>query len=364
MAGEETAEEHESVLAPHRGRAHLWQLAVIGFVASVVGITLGVAIDWFPTQASEEGEAIDTLWDVLIVCSVPMFVLVTTVVLYSVWRFRMAPGEEEIDGPNLHGNTQIEIVWTAIPAIMLIALCSYAWVVLVDIEEAAAEPALEVRAVGEQFTWTFYYEVDGEQVASPQLYVPRGRQVDFTVQSKDVIHDFWVPAFRMKVDAVRGIDTRIRVTPKTLGRFPVVCAELCGIGHSAMRQTAHVVEPPDFEAWLADRAAGGGGSEGAGGEEGGGGATPAGDGKAVYVENNCGACHQLADAGTSGGVGPSLDEVLPGQDAAAVRASIVDPGAEISQGYNPGLMPATYGDTIQPAQLDALVEYLGEVAGE
>ena len=158
------------------------------------------------------------------------------------------------------------------------ALCSYAYVVLTDIEEASAEPALEVRVVGEQFTWTFFYENPdggGEDVASPQLYVPQGQQVHFTVQTKDVLHDFWVPAFRMKIDAVRGIGTEIRVTPTKLGDYPVVCAELCGLGHAAMRQTAHVVAPDEFESWLQERAqqaAGGGeqeeGGGAAGGEEG------------------------------------------------------------------------------------------------
>ena len=208
---------------PH-ARADWRQMVVIGAIASALGIAAGLLINWFPVAASREAKPIDTLWDVLIICSVPVFVLVVTVVLFSVWKFRMRPGEELMDGPPIHGNTRLEIVWTAIPAIMLVALCSYAYVVLTDIEEASADPALEVRVVGEQFTWTFYYEnpddPDGQQVASPQLYVPLGQQVNFTVQSEDVIHDFWVPAFRMKIDAVRGIDTHIRVTPKRSASTP------------------------------------------------------------------------------------------------------------------------------------------------
>ncbi len=239
MAGEETTPGAE-------GRTHLKQLVAIGVVASALGIALGLLIDWFPTQASEEAERVDTLWDVLIFASVPVFVLVMVIVLYSVWRYRMKPGEEEKDGPPIHGNTRLEIIWTTIPAIILVALCSYSYVVLTDIEDADAS-ALNVRVVGEQFTWSFHYRNPdgGGEVSSPQLYVPRGQQVYFTVQSKDVIHDFWVPAFRMKIDAVPGIDTHLRVTPKTVGTYPVVCAELCGLGHSVMRQTAHVVEPAD-----------------------------------------------------------------------------------------------------------------------
>jgi|SRR5829696_3094045 len=341
---------------------HPKELVAIGVLASVLGVGLGLLIDWFPTQGSTQAETVDTVWDVLIICSVPVFVLVMVVVLYCVWRFRMRPGEELMDGPPIHGNTRLEIVWTAIPAILLVALCSYSYVALTDIEEAKAD-ALDVRVVGEQFTWTFFYkDASGKDVSSPQLYLPRGKPVHFTVQSQDVIHDFWVPAFRMKIDAVRGVDTELQITPKTNGEFPVVCAELCGLGHAAMRQSAHVVDPPQFDRWLQERAAGGGaaGEEGGGtaGEEGGG----APDGKTVFTDvGRCGGCHTLADAGTTGGIGPNLDEGLAGKDEAFIEESIVDPSAEVTEGYSDGIMPPNFGDTLKPAELDALVKYLAEV---
>jgi cytochrome c oxidase subunit 2 len=348
MASEETTATEES-------RSHFRQLLAIGAIASVLGVALGLLIDWFPPQGSEQAETVDTVWDVLIIASVPVFVLVMTVVLYCVWRYRMKPGEELKDGPPIHGNTRLEIIWTAIPAILLVGLCSYSYVALTDIEEAKAN-SLQVRVVGEQFTWTFHYKgPSGQDVASPQLYVPRGRPVNFTVQSRDVIHDFWVPAFRMKIDAVPGIDTHLRITPKRNGEYPVICAELCGLGHAVMRQTAHVVEPGDFDKWLQERAAG---AEG-GGEAGGGGAAP--DGKAVFTDSGCGACHELADAGTTGGVGPNLDEGLKRKDDAFIRESIVDPSADVTKGFSDGIMPTNFGQTLQPAELDALVKYLGEV---
>jgi len=230
-------------------------LAIIATVASALGIALGLLIDWFPIAASEQAGPIDTLWDVLIIVSVPVFVLVTTSVLYSVYRWKMRPGEEELDGPPVHGSTRLEIIWTAIPAIAILALVSYAYVILTDIEEAKAD-ALEVRVVGEQFAWSFYYPgagPGGKELLSKQLYVPAGRQINFSIQSKDVIHDFWVPAFRMKIDAVRGITTHLRVGPKRRGDYAVVCAELCGLGHSTMRSTVHVVEPAEYEKWLAEQ---------------------------------------------------------------------------------------------------------------
>jgi cytochrome c oxidase subunit II len=299
--------------------------------------------------------------------SVPIFVLTQTIVLYSVWRFRMRPGEELKDGPPIHGNTRLEVIWTAVPAIILVALCSYAYAVLRDIETADASE-MKVRVVGEQFTWTFFYAGDaGKEVASNQLYLPEGKQVRFDVQSKDVLHDFWVPAFRQKIDAVPGITTRFRVKPVKTGTFPVVCAELCGLGHSVMRQSAHVVSQGAFDAWLDKKkqaaAGGGGGGEEAGGGGGGGGAAP--DGKTLFASGAspaCGSCHTLSDAGADATIGPNLDEVLKGKDAAFIQQSIEQPGAEVAKGFQDGIMPTNYGDTLQPEEIKALTDYLVKVA--
>src|SRR4051794_4163568 len=261
-------------------RAPVLPLIAIGIVASALGIALGLAIDWFPTAASTQKDQVDTVYDVLIAASVPMFVLVTSVVLYSVYRFRMKPGEEDMDGPPIHGNTRLEVVWTAIPAIMMLALCTYAAVELHNAEKAPAAtgpPELKVRVVGEQFAWTFFYTgskgSDGKEIASNQLYLPVDRSVKFTVQTKDVLHDFWVPAFRWKIDAVPGRNTSYRVTTNRVGTYPVVCAELCGLGHATMRQTAHVMPSTAFAAWLRKQGQPAGA---AGGGAGGGGGTAAG----------------------------------------------------------------------------------------
>ena len=227
--------------------------AILSVVASVIGILLGSWIEWFPIDASSQAAEIDEVWDVLVAASVPVFVVVVAIVLLCVWRFRMRPGEELKDGPPIHGNTTLEVVWTAIPAIMMVTLSIYAYAVLVDIEETKANE-LHVTVTGQQFAWYFEYEVDGKTVRSEQLYLPKDRSVKFLVKSKDVIHDFWVPAFRMKIDAVPGITTNYRVTPTRIGKFDVVCAELCGLGHATMRQTANVLSPDDFELWLNDKA--------------------------------------------------------------------------------------------------------------
>jgi cytochrome c oxidase subunit 2 len=295
-------------------------------------------------------------------------VLVCVIVLFSVWKFHMRPGEENLDGPPIHGNTKLEVVWTAIPAIMLVSLCSYAYVVLTNIEEAQANE-MNINVTGQQFAWSFEYpQATGKPIKSNVLYLPKDRPVRFSVKALDVIHDFWVPAFRMKIDAVPGIATRYRVTPDRLGTYPIVCAELCGLGHAVMRSTVKVVKPADFASWLAKqkgpaKPAGGGAQQAAGG------AGAQIDAKKLFTEGNgtstaCGACHTLADAGTSSATGPQLDKVLKGKDAAFIRTSILKPDAEIAPGFQGGIMPKNYGDTLSPEELDALVTYLGKVAGK
>src|SRR3954469_4339393 len=272
---------------PH-ARADWRQMLAIGVIASILGIAAGILIDWFPVQASGEAKRIDTLWDVLLIASIPVFVGVMVVVLFSVWKFRMRPGEEELDGPPIHGNTRLEVFWTAIPAMLLVGLCTYAFIVLESVEKDPGGNVLNVRVVGEQFAWTFYYPgAGGKEVASHDLHLPVNRPVKFTVQSKDVLHDFWVPAFRMKKDAVPGLTVTYRVTPNRTGSFPIVCAELCGAGHATMRASAVVESESQFTSWL--------GKQGRpavtpapGGASGGTGAGAAPDGKQLFTSNGCG----------------------------------------------------------------------------
>ncbi len=375
--GEESTRAEADPLGGRGGRRTITQMVVVGLIASALGIALGLVINWFPTQGSKQAERIDTFWDVLIICSVPVFVLVTTVVLFAARDFRMRPGEENLDGPPIHGNTKLEVVWTAIPAIMLIALCSYAYVTLHDVEKAPASGIeRQITVEGQQFNWTFDYAEGGKRFTSAQLYVPIGESVRFNVRTQDVLHDFWVPAWRMKIDAVPGIVTHYRITPIKLGEYPVVCAELCGLGHAFMRNTAHVLPKDAYAAWVrkmvANAAGGSAPAAGSGTAAGGAGAaTPAVDAKKLFTQGEattgataCGGCHRLADAGTAGGVGPDLNQVLRGKDAAFIKQSIEDPNAEIAKGFDANIMPGNYTRLLNAAEIDALVKYLEEVAAK
>jgi cytochrome c oxidase subunit 2 len=231
--------------------------AIAGVTAIAAGIALSYQIHWFPLQAGTQAKETDTLYHVLVIASVPIFVLVVTVILFSVWQFHMRPGQELKDGPPIHGNTRLEVFWTAIPAALLLGLVSYSFVVLHENEKKpAGVPEIQIGVTGQQFFWDYEYPpsvTGGKPLKSYQLYLPEGETVYFNLRSKDVIHAFWIPAFRLQEDVVPGITTHYRVTPDRLGTYPVVCNLLCGSGHSLMRSAVHVVPPARFHAWLAAR---------------------------------------------------------------------------------------------------------------
>jgi cytochrome c oxidase subunit 2 len=271
-------------------------LAVVAaLIATAAGIALSYTIHWFPAQASTQAKNTDLLYHVLVIASVPIFVLVVAVILYCAWQFRMKPGEELEDGPPIHGNTRLEVFWTAVPAALLIGLVSYSFVVLHDNErKPSGIPEIHVGVTGQQFAWSFQYPpsvTGGAPVSSYQLYLPEGESVYFDLRSKDVIHAFWIPAFRLQEDVVPGITTHYRATPDRLGAYPIVCNLLCGLGHSLMRATVHVVPPAQFQAWLKSQ-------QGAAGSSGGGPA-PAGPGPGASPGPGA------AGAGATGSPGPA-----------------------------------------------------------
>lgn len=235
-------------------------MLVIGLVACAILIPIGLAIHWFPVNASQQLSRTKTLYDVLLIASIPIFVLVATVVGYSVWRFRMKPGEELKDGPPIHGNTRLEVLWTATPAALILALCIYSYVVLRDNEKTRSPCAgtpnpsceLQVNVTERQFAFEFSYPLAGgaRTVTSPVLYLPVNQPVLFRIDSLDVIHSFFVPEFAVKLDAVPGITTLLRATPTRTGHYAGECTELCGAGHSLMRAPVIVESAAAFDKWL------------------------------------------------------------------------------------------------------------------
>jgi len=231
-------------------RKGIVQLVAIGVVIGVAVALVAVLFQWLPASASEEFDRIQNIYWFATWMSVVIFAVVGAVVVFSVWKWRVPP-DDDAEGPPIHGHTGLEIAWTAIPAILVIALGIVSAVVMSENGEARAN-ALQVKAIGQQFAWRFEYPEHGD-FQSGELVLPVNEQAQFTMEAVDVLHSFWVPNFGQKMDAVPGIETSILVTPTRTGEFEVVCAELCGLGHATMRAKARVVTQSEFDAWVEEQ---------------------------------------------------------------------------------------------------------------
>jgi cytochrome c oxidase subunit 2 len=328
-------------------RGSIVRITIYGVVAGILASLAAVFIPWLPSSASEEMDRIEfAFWFTTWIC-VAVFAVVAAVIVYSVLKFRAAP-DDDSDGPPIHGHTGLEIWWTAIPAVLVTAISVMSAIVLAKNDDAGDNP-LRIAVTAQQFAWRFEYPGD-DPVTSGTLVMPLNQSVKLTLRSVDVIHAFWIPEMGQKSDAVPGIETTIVLTPTKLGEYAVVCTELCGLGHATMRAAVRVVEQREYDAFLADAAAGGGDEN---------------DPETIFASAGCGGCHAFEPAGTDAEVGPGLDDLAARAEAAGqpvedfIRESIVDPAAEVASGYQPGVMPETYESTLTDEQLDALVQYLG-----
>jgi cytochrome c oxidase subunit 2 len=326
-------------------RGSLFQLIVIGILIGGAVSAVALLIPWLPPSASVERDRIDVVfWIVTGIC-IAIFAIVFAVSIFSYMKFRARP-DDDSDGPPIHGNTGLEIAWTVVPTVLVVVIAVASAVALAKNDRIPSDH-LTVNVTAQQFAWSFKYP-GGGNVTTTELRLPLHKSAELEIQSLDVIHSFWVPQFGQKQDAVPGITTHLKITPNKLGKFPVICTELCGLGHAVMRSWAIVMEPAAFKKWLAEAKKGISGP---------------GAGLAVFNNNGCGGCHTFKPANASGKVGPDLDDLSAEAKKAGVpledfvRESIVDPNKYIAPGYPPNVMPKTFGSLPKP-QLDALVNYL------
>ena len=326
-------------------RGSIVRITIYGVLAGILASLVAVLVPWLPTSASEEMDRIEfTFWFTTVIC-IGVFAVVAAAIVYSVVKFRVQP-EDDSDGPPIHGHTGLEIVWTAIPAVLVTAISIVSAIVLAKNDDAGPNP-IRIAVTAQQFAWEFEYPGESK-ITSGQLVLPVDRAVKLTLRSLDVIHSFWVPEFGQKSDVVPGIETTLVITPTRKGEYSIVCTELCGLGHATMRAPVRVVDRAGYEKFLA------GAGDVAGSDEN--------SGEAVFTTAGCGGCHAFEPAGTDAQVGPSLNEIDPrGRPLEDyVLESIVDPNKVIAPGYQPSVMPETYESSLNAEQLDALVQYLVE----
>jgi cytochrome c oxidase subunit 2 len=221
-------------------------MLLIGAVAFLATAAVALFIPWLPEQASKEREGIDlTFWLATWIC-IAIFAVVAAVIGYSFLKFRVRP-EDDTDGLPIHGHTGLEIAWTAVPFVLVVALGITSAVVLAQNDKARGSNPNQVSVTAQQYAWTFEHP---NGVESGTLRIPVGRSTVLLLHARDVIHSFWVPEFGQKQDAVPGLETRLVITPKRTGRFPVICTELCGIGHALMRTYVIVMPQAGYQRWL------------------------------------------------------------------------------------------------------------------
>lgn len=235
----------------------LWAVLTIAGVAAVLSFSM------LPARLSEEADAVDGAYVLLMVLAVPVMMLVVTVLVYSAVRFRSRGPTE--DGPPLKADRRTIGWWLAVTGgLAVFVIVNPGFVGLAEIRgDQTAQMQIDVQA--QRFYWTVTYE-DGTELISPvqELVLPADTRIrfDVTAPDTDVLHSFWIPAFRVKIDAVPGRVTTAFVTPTEPGSFDenvnlrIQCAELCGLGHAGMAMHVRVVDPGDFSAALAEEAGG------------------------------------------------------------------------------------------------------------
>jgi len=276
-----------------------------------------------------------------------LFALIAGFMLYSIVVFRRKDGDES-DAEHVEGNNALEVTWTIVPLITVVGVAVLGANTLAKV--TAIDPqALEIKVIGQQWSWRFEYPDTG--VVSDVLVLPQGQQALLLMESVDVLHSFWVPEFRVKQDLMPGSTTEVRITPTELGDYTVRCAEVCGLQHTYMLADVQVVTAAEFDTWLI--------AESAIADD------PVARGQKVYEQYGCQACHTLDGSEL---VGPSFLNVygrtVELEDGSTVIAddtyiynSIVDPNSQIVAGYVPA-MPQNFADQLTDEQLTDLIEFM------
>ncbi len=295
----------------------------------------------FPPRASTIAGSVDALFFFLVGVAVLFSTLIFLCIAYFAVKFRRRSEEER--PPEIHGSLPLEIVWTAIP--LVIVTIMFFWGAKIFLEGARPPAdAMPVYVVGKQWMWKIQHPEGKSEIN--ELHVPVGVPVKLIMTSEDVIHDFSIPAFRIKHDVLPGRYTSEWFQATKTGEFHLFCAQYCGTNHSAMIGRIVVMEPSDYQSWLSQvpRAP-----------------SMAETGQKLYASFHCGTCHDDRARAPRLGGGPNTVVELEGgrkvtRDAAYVRESILNPRAKIVRGYPP-TMP-TYQGQMTEAQMLDLIAYL------
>jgi len=296
----------------------------------------------------EVARRIDQLINPVFIVAGLVFVLVEGLVLLAVLKFRSKPDSPEPE--QIHGNTRLEVGWTLIPALILLAVAVPTIAVIFDLAKKPENP-VNVTVIGHQFWWEYRYD-DLGVVTANELRMPVGRPVFLTLNSDDVIHSYWIPALAGKTDVVPGRSNTMSFSADAPGEYLGQCTEFCGDSHANMRAKAIAMTAQDFDAWVAgQRAASVKAAAG----------TPAEEGALAFAQKGCGTCHTVEGV-SEGIIGPNLSHfatrtsfagsIFANNDA-NLRKWLRDP-----QGEKPGNKMIIPGAPLTPDEITKLIAYL------
>ncbi len=309
-------------------------------------------LSWLPENASNLATGVDNVLLFVTVLSVFFFLLISAVLIGFAIKYRRKTEYDET--PYITGNELLEVIWTVIPSVLLMIIFAWGYIEYRKMRHPP-ENAMEVNVIARQWLWQFDY-YNGKKTIN-ELYVQQDRPVRMVMRSDDVLHSFFVPAFRVKQDILPGNYTQLWFIPTKAGTFDLFCAEYCGTGHSKMLAKVHVLGPEAYAIW----------EKGIGIDEGTAVASslpPAEQGGELFNKRGCNACHSIDGSVL---VGPSFkglfgkDEKLTNGktinvDENYLRESILQPQVNIVEGYQP-VMPAFEG-ILSDEEVTALIEYI------
>jgi cytochrome c oxidase subunit 2 len=297
----------------------------------------------FPVQASNFAGNVDALFSFILMTTLFFAVLVTVLIIFAAFKFRRR-SEKEV-GDDVHGNNVLEVGWTLIPTIIAIGIFAWGAAIYVNYR-IAPKDTLDIYLVGKQWMWKLQQPNGRKEIN--ELHVPVNRNVKLIMGSEDVIHDFYVPAFRVKMDVVPGRYNTMWFRPIKTGKYHFFCSQYCGTNHAVMGGWVTVMEPAEYAAWLSVES---------------GDVNPAAAGERLFTQFACNTCHLANGTGRA----PSLNGVYGANvlladgstvvaDEGYIRESILQPKAKIVAGYQP-VMP-TFQGLVTEEQILNLTAYI------
>lgn len=279
-------------------------LALLGVMVTLTGCDFSNQPQNTINQFGGNNRRIWDVYNILWIGAAVVGALVEGLLIFAVIKYRGTPRTSHGRPVPVHGNTRLEIAWTIIPAIVLVAIGIPTMRIIADLDKGPSDNPIRVTAIGNQFFFQFVYDDLGNTAAgvpimtNGQLYIPAGRQIDINLQSNDVIHSLWVPTLAGKTDLIPGRTNRMWLSADKPGEYSGQCAEFCGLGHANMRFKVIAQTEADFNAWVESQK---NPQQGAAGN--------ADAGKAFFLNGPCAGCHTIANTTAQGKVGPELTKI-------------------------------------------------------